>query len=294
MRTSHSLAAAFFVRFAASACTRKGIGQALDNFFLAAITKQPLFTTPTVKISSNGYSQISLNSTPYANITWLERPEFKIQALDAFACQGARYTVSRQKNSTGGEEPALVSVRLALTDNDGPISEIEVLNIKNATHYFFRPDRFEDRTPAMFNSSQAFPPGANLLSTSILPRKELIAVANTYIDGIQTGNNASVKAGPVCPRFANGEMDGKHCNLDLEQFKWPVENRRWIADLETGVAFGSMVFRGALQMPVDTGNVVNEFVAVKDGRIREIRAVVAYARRDIKSVWPEDGARSYA
>lgn len=293
MRISHSLVSAAFVPFAASACTRNGISTALDNFFLAAITKRPLFTTPDVKISSNGYSQTSLNSTPYANITWLERPGFKVQALDVPACQGARYTVSRQKNNTGGEEPALLSLRLALLDNDGPITELEILNIKNGSHYFFRPDRFEDRTPPIFNSSQAFPPGANLLQTSVLGRKEIITVANAYMDGIQTGNSALVKAGPTCLRVSNGEIDGKHCDQGLDQFKWPVEDRRWLADLETGVAFGSMIFRGALQTPAETGDVVHEFIAVKDGRIREIRAAVAYSTKDIVSVWPEDKVRGY-
>lgn len=295
MRTAHSLASAFFVQLAASSCTRKGISTTLDNFFLAAITKQPFFTTPEVKISSNGYSQPNLNSTPYTNITWLERPEFKVQALDVIACQGARLTVSRQKNSTSGEEPALISIRLALSDNDGPVSEIEILNVKNGSHYFFRPDRFEDRTPPMFNSSQAFPPGANLLKTAVLPRKEIIVVANTYIDGIQTGSNAGVKAGPTCLLVSNGEIDGKHCEKGLEQFKWPVENRRWIADLETGVAFGSMIFRGTSSTTVtDTGDVVNTFIAVKDGKIREIRAIEAYVKKDIKPTWPEDAKRSYA
>lgn len=293
MRTVHPFASALFVSLAATACTRKGIQTALDNFFLAAITKQPLFTIPDVKITSNGYSQANLNNTPYANITWLERPEFKIQALDVIACQGARYTVSRQKNSTGGEEPALVSVRLALSDNDGPISELEILNIKNGSHYFFRPDRFEDRTPAIFNSSQAFPPGASLLQTAVLPRKDIIAVANTYIDGVQSGKSEGVKAGPTCRRISNGEIEGTKCIEGLEQLKWPVEQRRWIADLETGVAFGSMIFRGALQMPDDTGDLANEFIAVKDGKIREIRAAVAYSKKDINAMWPEDTTRSY-
>ncbi|RDI83821.1 hypothetical protein Vi05172_g6172 [Venturia inaequalis] len=293
MRTTPSLVSAVFVQLAASACTRKGISTALDNFFLAAITKQPLFTAPEVKISSNGYPQTSLQSTPYANITWLERPDFKVQALDVPACQVARYTVTRQKNSTGGEQRALVSVRLALSDNDGPITELEILNIKNGSHYFFRPDRFEDRTPALYNSSQAFPLGANLLQTAVLPRKDIIAVANTYIDGVQTGQKTAVKAGPTCLRVSNGEIDGSHCDQGLEQFKWPIENRRWIADLETGIAFGSMIFRGALQTPAETGDVVNEFIAVKDGRIREIRAAVAYSKKDIKSAWPEDATRSY-
>jgi len=294
MRASHSFTSAIFIAFTTAVCTRKGIQTALDSFFLAAITKEPLTLSINVKISSNGYSQPNLSSTSYANITWLERPEFKVQALDTIACQGARYTVSRQKNSTGGESPALVSLRLALEENDGPISEIEIMNVINGSHILFYPDKFEQRTPALFNSSQAFPPGANLASTTTLSRKEIIAVANSYLEGVQAGDNALVKAGSTCPMISNGFQTSAHCDQGLQQFKWPVENRRWIADTETGVAFGSMNFRGALQGPADTGDLINEFLAVKDGKIREIRAVMVYGKKDIASVWPEDGVRGYA
>jgi hypothetical protein len=293
MRTSHSLASALFISLAASACTRKGIQTALDSFFLTAITKEPLTLSMNVKITSNGYSQATLNSTSYANITWLERPEFKVQALDTIACQGARYTVSRQKNSTGGESPALVSLRIGLEDNDGPISEIEILNVINGSHILFNPDKFEQRTPPLFNSSQAFPPGASITNTTLLSRKEIISVANSYIEGVQAGKNALVKAGTNCPRISNGLQTSAHCDQGLQQFKWPVDNRRWIADTETGVAFGSMIFRGALKVPADTGDLINEFLAVKNGKIREIRAVMIYGKKDVKTVWPEDGTRSY-
>jgi hypothetical protein len=293
MRASRSFTSALFIALTKAVCTRKGIQTSLDNFFLTAITKEPLALSSTVKISSNGYSQPNLNSTSYANITWLERPEFKVQALDTIACQGARYTVSRQKNSTGGESPALLSLRLALEENDGPVSEVEIINVINGSHILFYPEKFEPRTPALFNSSQAFPPGASLTNKTTLSRKEIIAVANSYLEGVQAGNNALVKAGPTCPRVSNGLQTSAHCDQGLQQFKWPVENRRWIADTETGVAFGAMIFRGALNVPTDTGDLINEFLAVKEGRIREIMAVMVYAKRDIGAVWPEDGTRVY-
>jgi hypothetical protein len=43
-----------------------------------------------------------------------------------------------------------------------------------------------------------------------------------------------------------------------------------------------------------TGDYINEYIAVKDGKLREIRAVMIYSKRDISSVWPEDSTRSYA
>jgi hypothetical protein len=73
MRLSTSLLAAIFSPLVSSACTRAGISTALDQFFLSAssIIKKPLNLAPNVKISSNGYIQPSLNSTPWANISTL-------------------------------------------------------------------------------------------------------------------------------------------------------------------------------------------------------------------------------
>jgi hypothetical protein len=79
----------------------------------------------------------------------------------------------------------------------------------------------------------------------------------------------------------------------MQQFKWPVESRRWIADEQTGVAFGVFIFRGALMVNNKTGDYINEYLKVKDGKIQEIRAVMIYCDKDIKSVWPEDSERTY-
>lgn len=186
-----------------------------------------------------------------------------------------------------------MSLRLGLEDNDGMVNEVEVLNVIQGDHILFYPDKFEQRTPALFNSSQAFPPGAKSASTKELSRKEIISIANTYLAGVEAGNNALVKAGPACPRISNGLQTSGHCDEGLQQFKWPVDNRRWIADTETGVAFGSMIFRGALNVSADTGDLVNEFLAVKDGLIREVRAVMIYGKKDLPAVWPEDATRAY-
>jgi hypothetical protein len=43
-----------------------------------------------------------------------------------------------------------------------------------------------------------------------------------------------------------------------------------------------------------TGDYINEYLAVKDGKLREIRAVMIYSKKDIKSVWPEDSTRPYS
>jgi hypothetical protein len=165
-------------------------------------------------------------------------PTFKVQAIDNLACQGARYTVVTQHNSSG-LFPALISIRLALADRDGPITELEILNVIQGDHILFSPKRFERRTPALYNSSQSFPPGAKITpNTTVQNRAGLIKTANTYLEGVEKGDNKLVRAGPNCPRISNGYQTSGHCDQGMQQFKWPVENRRWIADTETGVAFG--------------------------------------------------------
>jgi hypothetical protein len=104
-----------------------------------------------------------------------------------------------QYNSSG-LFPALLSIRLALRNDDGPITEIEIMNVIQGDHILFSPQRFELRTPALFNSSQSFPPGAKITpDTTVLKRADLIRTANTYLEGVEKGKNELVHAGPRCP-----------------------------------------------------------------------------------------------
>jgi hypothetical protein len=270
-------------------CTRNGISSALDKYFSGGINQAALQVAPAVKISSNGYMQNTVADTAFGNITSAYRPKFKVQALDTAACQGARYSVVTEKNrTTGAIVPALVSLRLMLDDNDGPIKEIEVMNVVRGQHILFYPDKFEETTPDLFSSSQV-----SDSSHKILSRQEIISVANTYLEGVQSGNNSLVKAGPTCPRISNGLQTSGHCDQGMQQFKWPVESRRWIADTETGVAFGVFIFRGALMVDNKTGDYINEYLKIRDGKIQQIRAVMIYSDKYIKSVWPEDSERHY-
>jgi hypothetical protein len=300
MRPTYSFLApvllSYLISLASTTCTRDKLSQTLDLFFLNAITHDPLPLSPTAKTSSNGYMQTSINNTAFSNTTWLESPEFKVQVLDVTACQAARYTVAREKSVAGVESPALVSLRVALADNDGLIEELEITNVVKGEHILFYPDKFELRTPPLYNSSQAFPPGASLAKTKVLTRKEIAELADSYVVGIQTGNKSLVKIGPYCPRTANGQRINDHCeegDQGLATFHWQVENRRWIADAEKGVAFGSYIVQGTLGADDNTWDIVNEYVAVKDGAIREIRAVMVHEPKGIKAVWPEDSTRSY-
>jgi hypothetical protein len=274
---------------AVAVCTRKGLSSALDKYLTGSAGQPSLQVSSTAKISSNGYVQNGIGDTAFGNITSLYRPKFKVEALDTATCQGARYTVAMERNqTTGAATPALVSFRLMLEDSDGPVKEVEVMNVVRGQHILFYPDKFEETTPDLYTSSQVSDSSHKMLS-----RREIISVANTYLEGVQSGNNSLVKAGPTCPRISNGLQTSGHCDQGMQQFKWPVDSRRWIADAETGVAFGVFIFRGALMVDNKTGDYINEYLKIRDGRIQQIRAVMIYSDRFIKSVWPEDSERHY-
>jgi hypothetical protein len=280
---------AYLATYTVAVCTRNGLSSALDKYLAGSAGQPSLRVASTVKISSNGYVQRAIADTAFGNITSLYRPKFKVEALDTATCQGARYTVVTERNqTTGAATPALVSFRLMLEESDGPIKEIEIMNVVRGQHILFYPDKFEETTPDLFTSSQVSDG-----SHKALNRQEIISVANTYLEGVQSGNNSLVKAGPTCPRISNGLQTSGHCDQGMQQFKWPVDSRRWIADTETGVAFGVFIFRGALMVDNKTGDYINEYLKIRDGRIQQIRAVMIYSDRYIKSVWPEDSERHY-
>ncbi|KAF2416405.1 hypothetical protein EJ08DRAFT_703668 [Tothia fuscella] len=278
-------------------CTRQRLQDHLDLFFVDAISHDALPLAPNVKISSNGVMQLNLNTTAFANTTWLESPGFKIQVVDILACQAARYTVAREKQTNGTEVPALISVRVGLADNDGHITEIEITNVVKGENILFSPDTFEHRTPPLFNSSQSFPPGAPISAAKVLTRKEIIAVTENYVSGVQKGDKSIMKVGPACPRTENGQRVRDHCedgDEGLSKFKWPIQNRRWIADPDMGIAFGAYIVQGTFGEDDNTWDLVNEFIAVKDGLIREVRAIMEHVPKGTNAIWPEDTARTYA
>src|ERR1700760_3312566 len=282
-----ALQCSLFSSLVLGTCTRSGLNTALDNFFANAIEKRPLNLAKTAKFSSDGYFVDSINQTSFGNITALYKPDFKVQSLDTAACACARYTVVTEKAKNGSVIPALLSLRLLLDDNDGPIKEVEEMNILRGQHILFSPDRFDAKTPDIMTTSQATSSTAKKMS-----RRELINIANTYLEGVQSGNSSLVKGDPAfCPRISNGYQTSSHCDKGMEQFKWPVEDRRWIADEETGVVFGGFIFRQALMVDANTGDYINEYIKVQDGMIKRIYATMIYTSKYIKSVWPDDKER---
>ena len=120
----------------------------------------------------------------------------------------------------------------------------------------------------------------------------LIAITNTYFDGITTHDGAIIMAHPGCLRVENGlqttgrplaagSTDGyqgrTHCMSNMGTFNIAlVAGRRYpLVDVEAQVVLGTVVFirnPGAAQRR----NGLSEFFYIDGGKIREIHAAMFY------------------
>jgi uncharacterized protein (TIGR02246 family) len=129
-----------------------------------------------------------------------------------------------------------------------------------------------------------------------LPREALIAITNTYFDGLTTHDGSLIQAHPGCLRVENGlqttgrplaagSTDGhegrSHCMSNLGGFAIAlVAGRRYpLVDEEAQAVLGLVVF---LRSPGNTQrrNGLSEYFYIDSGKIREIHAAMFYPAPD--------------
>lgn len=129
-----------------------------------------------------------------------------------------------------------------------------------------------------------------------LSREALIAITNTYFDGLTTHDGSLIMAHPGCLRVENGvqttgrplapgSTDGyqgrTHCMSNLTNFGVAlVAARRYpLVDVEAQVVLGTVVF---LRSPGSTRrrNGLSELFYIDAGKIREIHAAMFYPAHD--------------
>ena len=129
-------------------------------------------------------------------------------------------------------------------------------------------------------------------------RDELLRVVDSYPRGIQAGDDALVQAADDCPRFENGYKTTDHCGKNMDMFKWPVTDRRYVVDTTTGVAMASFFFhyrlgkgkmmqQGIRPANMTTGLWLHEYFKIQDGKIITIQAAMQTLAADYKDVWRE-------
>jgi hypothetical protein len=139
--------------------------------------------------------------------------------------------------------PAILWLRLKIARRQ--ISEIETIVTRKGSHAIFAPEGFKTPYP--------------LFTEAIAPdkresRDRLIAVTNTYFDGIEAHDSKIVLADPDCDRIENGmktthrntigsQMESCATSADLLTYIKGVDNRRFpIVDIEHGVVMAVITF----------------------------------------------------
>jgi hypothetical protein len=278
---------------ASAACSRKTLSLATQNFLSGATSKSNPFNpagltlAKDVKISQNNIIVPSLKDTIYFTMT-SPASGYKIEASDTVTCDIATLFVMKE-----GNESAIASLRMRTSQDK--ITEIEILKASKGSHALFAPESYPASVPAIWQESNrsSTDEGSQFgLST------DLIKIADTYAQALQEGNNTMALAAYACPRLENGNQTTEHCGANMDLFKWPVTDRRWVADSRTGVVMGSFFFhykdgKGKMsQMGLKdrgpdskVGLWLHEYFKIDRGKIVAVSAAMKTLGADYKDVW---------
>jgi hypothetical protein len=282
---------------AIAACVRSDLQRTLDGFFQSAFDRSsgakaeyPALSG-SAKITQNNVLLKSLEDSAWGNTTSFYN-RWSISVIDTEMCEVACYRVLNQKSSVQRQVPAIMGLRIKKDAKSNRIHEVEMVNLLDGgpgiLRGMFRPDNNETYSAA----TEAFwksPQNGNL------SRAELVKVANSYPDGIQAGDGKAIPIGDACPRWENGVQTAggtklfknttqpRTCRDGLDEFKQPVEFRRWVADTETGAVLGLFYFSHRKSPLVDAfdkqwGNWLNEFFKVQNGKLVGVHAVMLFVR----------------
>jgi hypothetical protein len=294
MHLTPSISAALLLHAAgaAAACTRDALKSATERFFSLAIANTghlpapaPPLLAPGAKITQNNQLLASLAQSSYGNITGLASG-FRVQAVDEQACAVATMAVANERTAAGGSAPAIVSLRLRLDGAGGSVTEVELLNALNGSHALFRPLELPAAAPPLWSAPLARP----------APRAELLRVVDSYPTGMAAGDSSVVLARADCPRFENGYKTTDHCGQNMDLFKWPVTDRRYVLDATTGVAMASFFFhyklgkgkmmeQGIRPANGTTGLWLHEYFKIENGQIVNVQAAMQTLAAEYKDVW---------
>jgi hypothetical protein len=273
-----SLAALPLTAAAASgktACDRACLTSTLDKY-LAAVLKHDASMAPLS--GAYRHTENALNK-PLGKGIWESASALgKVQRryIDAVSSQAAYYGIIEETNG----KLAIVTARL----------RIENREITEAEWYIARdgdPGLPGANPPNVWNpvTLTATPPPERVLpANKRLPRETMIAVVDSYFDGITSHDGTVVRAHPGCNRYENGtkvtgNRGGKDddCVSGFGGFDLAnVAGRRIpLVDDEQGVVLGMAVF---IRKPgsIRPRNAFSEWFWIEDGKIRNIWTAMYY------------------
>jgi hypothetical protein len=301
--------------FAADDCDRACLKNALDQYMMAVTTHKPsaapLFA---------GFRQtenavvVPLGSGVWKSVTALGKVQRRY--LDAVSGQAAYYGTVEE-----GSSSAVVTVRVRVEDRK--ITEAEWYIARATDPGMNGPAQPGQPPPNLFSPDglASNPPPDRVLPKSARASRELLlAITNSYFDGITSHNGAIVMADPRCDRVENGTSMGSRggggtrgggaqgrggqaapapapaaaepalsacargfANLNVQLV---AARRMPVVDEEAGVVLALAVF---IRRPGSTTarNAFSEWFVIDDNKIRQIYTAMYYPPPDLPVPnWP--------
>jgi hypothetical protein len=270
-------------------CDRACLKATLDRY-LAAVMKHDPAAAPLAagyRHTENAIN-IPLGKGVWHNVSGLGKVQRRY--IDPVSHQAAYYGIVAEN-----DKEAIVTARLKIEDQ----------LITEAEWYIAR-----DGDPGLPNAkpanvwnpaglSETPPPEQKHIPDKRLPRETMLAIVNSYFDGITSHDGSVVLAHHGCNRYENGtRVTGKHggvnddCVSGLESFNLAnVGGRRvGFVDEEAHVVLGMGVFIRRAGSPVPR-NAFSEWFLIEDGKIRNIWTAMFYPgpERPVPNWPPYDG-----
>jgi ketosteroid isomerase-like protein len=273
----------------AASCDRPCLKSLLDGYLTAVIRHDPAAAAlaGSYRHTENAIN-VPLGKGVWQSVTGLGQVQRRY--LDPVSGQAAYYGIL-----TEGDKLVITTVRV----------RIENRMITEAEWYLARegdPGLPGGTPPNAWNPQglTATPPPERVVPRSKrLPRDTMIAIVNSYFDGITSHDGSVVRAHPGCNRYENGtRVTGRRggvnddCVSGLANFNLAnVAGRRvGFVDDEAGVVLGMAVFirRPGATLP---RNAFSEWFWLEDGQIRNIWTAMYYPgpERPVPNWPPFDG-----
>ena len=281
---------------AANDCDRTCLKASLDQYLVAVIKHDPAAAPLFV-----GFRQTenSVVVRPGAGVWKTVTALGKLQRryLDPVSGQAAYFGIVEE-----GANSAIVTVRVKVENRK--ITEAEWFLARNGDPGLNTPPTAAQGTGNLFdpNSLAANPPPERTLpKAERLSREALMAITNSYFDGLTTHDGSIIIAHPGCTRVENGTTvtgrggrGGKgpdsvtDCTSGLTNFSAAlVAARRYpVVDEEAGTVLGIAVF---IRRPEITTrrNVLSEWFFIDNAKIRSIYSAMFYPPPEVPVPnWP--------
>jgi len=270
----------------AEPCDRACLGGILDTFLDAVIARDPEQAPLAIGFRQTQNSRLTLTDAGVWD-TLTQLGPLQRRYFDPVSGNAAFFGVV-----TDDGRPAVASVRLRIVDREITEGEWHIAHEGD-------PGIYGEGTEVVFNIDRLIadpPPERVVPADERLPRDRLVAVVNSYFDGIVAENGRAVLAHGGCTRYENGfpafggplrpgqEHDGfegkQDCTSGYPTLGGLVAARRYpLVDEEAQVVLASAVF---VRKPGDTRrrNHFMEVFGVDQGRIRSVHAAMFYAPPD--------------